>query len=71
MNISLFSKTPTVMVLDNRGLTVRDITYHRHPDTPKVTNERITRAFSTMPAASLPAAPTRACIKHSGQTSAA
>ncbi|HDX4396578.1 TPA: RHS repeat protein, partial [Enterobacter bugandensis] len=28
---------------DNRGLTVRDIAYHRHPDTPDVTCERITR----------------------------
>ncbi|MDI6539540.1 RHS repeat protein [Pantoea ananatis] len=35
--------TPTVTVLDNRGLTVRDIAYHRHPDTPDVTRERITR----------------------------
>ncbi len=43
MNTSLFSKTPTVTVLDNRGLTVRDIAYHRHPDTPDVTNDRITR----------------------------
>jgi insecticidal toxin complex protein TccC len=40
---SLFSKTPSVKVLDNRGLTVRDIAYHRHPDLPAVTNERITR----------------------------
>lgn len=43
MSISLFSKTPTVTVLDNRGLTVRDIAYHRHPGTLDVTNERITR----------------------------
>src|SRR5690606_8177193 len=43
MSTSLFSKTPTVTVLDNRGLTVRDIAYHRHPDTPDVTSERITR----------------------------
>ncbi|WP_255477992.1 hypothetical protein [Serratia sp. OS31] len=27
MSTSLFSKTPTVTVLDNRGLTVRDIAY--------------------------------------------
>ncbi|ACK45138.1 RHS repeat domain-containing protein [Shewanella baltica] len=40
---SLFSKTPSVKVLDNRGLTVSDIAYHRHPDLPQVTNERITR----------------------------
>lgn len=43
MSTSLFSKTPTVTVLDNRGLTVRDIAYYRHPDPPKVTSERITR----------------------------
>jgi insecticidal toxin complex protein TccC len=43
MSASLFSKTPTVTVLDNRGLTVRDIAYPRHPDTPDVTHERITR----------------------------
>lgn len=43
MNTSLFSKTPTVTVLDNRGLTVRDIAYHRHPGSPDVTSERITR----------------------------
>ncbi|EDZ1188062.1 RHS repeat protein [Salmonella enterica] len=43
MSTSLFSKTPSVTVLDNRGLTVRDIAYHRHPDTPDITSERITR----------------------------
>ncbi|MNG93534.1 tRNA(Glu)-specific nuclease WapA precursor [compost metagenome] len=43
MNTTLFSKTPTVTVLDNRGLTVRDTAYHRHPNMPDVTNERITR----------------------------
>ncbi|HIH1547968.1 TPA: RHS repeat protein, partial [Salmonella enterica] len=43
MSISLYSKTPTVTVLDNRGLTVRDIAYHRHPGSPDVTRERITR----------------------------
>lgn len=41
--ISLYSSTPSVTVLDSRGLTVRDIVYHRHPDTPHTTNERITR----------------------------
>jgi uncharacterized protein RhaS with RHS repeats len=39
--MSVFSHTPTVTVLDNRGLSVRDIAYHRHPDTPEVTRERI------------------------------
>lgn len=43
MSTSLYSKTPTVTVLDNRGLTVRDIAYHRHPGSPDVTSERITR----------------------------
>jgi insecticidal toxin complex protein TccC len=43
MNTSPFSNTPTITVLDNRGLTVRDIAYHRHPDTPDVTSGRITR----------------------------
>lgn len=43
MDTSLFSKTPKVMILDNRGQAVRDIAYHRHPDSPDVTSERITR----------------------------
>ncbi|WP_175628134.1 RHS repeat protein [Yersinia proxima] len=43
MNTLLFSNTPSVTVLDNRGLTVRDIAYHRHPGSPDVTSERITR----------------------------
>ncbi|EIR3035793.1 RHS repeat protein, partial [Salmonella enterica] len=43
MSTSLFSNTPTVTVLDNRGLTVRDNAYYRHPDSPHVTSERITR----------------------------
>ncbi|WP_429837850.1 RHS repeat-associated core domain-containing protein [Enterobacter cloacae] len=43
MSTSLFSKTPTVTVLDNRGLTVRNIAYDRHPESPDITRERITR----------------------------
>ncbi|QHM95138.1 RHS repeat domain-containing protein [Kosakonia sacchari] len=43
MTTSLYVKTPTVVVLNNRGLAVRDIVYHRHPETPDTTNERITR----------------------------
>jgi insecticidal toxin complex protein TccC len=35
--------TPTVTVVDNRGLVVRTIHYHRHPDTPTLTQARITR----------------------------
>ncbi|WP_353739706.1 RHS repeat domain-containing protein [Yersinia nurmii] len=42
MSTSMFSKTPKVTVFDNRGLAVRDIAYHRHPDALEVTNERIT-----------------------------
>uniref|UniRef100_A0A3B0MJ40 Uncharacterized protein n=1 Tax=Arsenophonus endosymbiont of Trialeurodes vaporariorum TaxID=235567 RepID=A0A3B0MJ40_9GAMM len=40
---SLFNGTPTIKIVDNRGLTVREIDYHRHPDSPNITNERITR----------------------------
>lgn len=35
--------TPSVTVLDKRGLTVREIAFHRHPDAPEVTSIRITR----------------------------
>ncbi|MEQ4452067.1 RHS repeat-associated core domain-containing protein [Kosakonia sp. YIM B13605] len=49
MSTSLFSKTPTVTVLDNRGLTVRTLAYHRHPDSPDVTDERITRHQYSLP----------------------
>lgn len=35
--------TPTVTVVDNRGLVARTIHYHRHPDTPTLTQPRITR----------------------------
>ncbi|WP_247715458.1 RHS repeat protein [Morganella morganii] len=40
---TLHKKTPSVTVLSNRGQAVRDIVYHRHPDTPEKTDERITR----------------------------
>ncbi|PDO87671.1 hypothetical protein BK797_05605, partial [Kosakonia sacchari] len=43
MTTSLYVKTPTVVVLNNRGLAVRDIVYHRYPETPDTTDERITR----------------------------
>lgn len=43
MSTPLFSKTPSVTVLDSRGLTVRDLAYHRHPDSPDTTDERIAR----------------------------
>lgn len=35
--------TPEIAVTDNRGLTVRSIAYHRHPNCPDTTDERITR----------------------------
>lgn len=40
---TLHAGTPTLQVTDNRGLTVRTLQYHRHPDTPSVIDERITR----------------------------
>ncbi|MGC6061455.1 RHS repeat-associated core domain-containing protein [Enterobacter kobei] len=43
MSTSLFSKTPTVTVLDNRGLTVRNIAYLRYPGSSEEPDERITR----------------------------
>ncbi|VFS14988.1 Uncharacterised protein [Enterobacter cancerogenus] len=43
MNTALFSRTPSVAVLDNRGVTIRDIAYHCHHNTPDTTDERITR----------------------------
>lgn len=43
MSTSLFSKTPTVTVFDNRGLSILNIAYHRHPESPDVTTECITR----------------------------
>ncbi|PDO85668.1 RHS repeat protein [Kosakonia pseudosacchari] len=45
MSTHLFSKTPSVAILSNLGLTVRDISYCRHPDTPDVMDERITRHY--------------------------
>ncbi|MFZ5937765.1 RHS repeat-associated core domain-containing protein [Pseudomonas sp. HS6-2] len=38
----LYTATPTAQVLDNRNLPIRKLQYHRHPDTPSETNERIT-----------------------------
>ncbi|MGB3431453.1 RHS repeat-associated core domain-containing protein [Achromobacter sp.] len=43
LSSSLHAGTPTVRVVDNRGLMVRTLLYHRHPDTPTATEERITR----------------------------
>ncbi|EOC9367957.1 hypothetical protein ACJCHP_004687 [Enterobacter asburiae] len=46
MSTPLFSKTPTVTVLDNRGLPVRELQYYRHPD-----QLNVSPGISTMPAA--------------------
>lgn len=43
MRTTVHHRTPSVSVLDNRGLTVRTLSYHRHPGTPGITDERITR----------------------------
>ncbi|TCC09169.1 RHS repeat protein, partial [Kosakonia quasisacchari] len=43
MGTSLFSKTPSVTAFDNRGRVIRNIAWHRHPDFPDITDERITR----------------------------
>lgn len=43
VDYSLYEKTPEVSVIDNRGQIVREIRYHRHPDTPEVTDEQIIR----------------------------
>ncbi|EPP1216389.1 RHS repeat-associated core domain-containing protein [Morganella morganii] len=40
---TLHKKTPSVTVLSNRRQAVRNIGYHRHPDTSDKTDERITR----------------------------
>ncbi|ATM99370.1 hypothetical protein CRN77_06370 [Proteus vulgaris] len=42
-NQQLHTRTPTVVVHDNRGSTIREISYCRHPDTVNQTDERITR----------------------------
>ncbi|UBM27366.1 RHS repeat protein [Pseudomonas sp. p1(2021b)] len=39
---ALNKSTPTVTVVDNRGLTVRIVTYHRHPDVPQAAEQRST-----------------------------
>lgn len=43
MSSSVHSHTPSVVAVDSRGLTLRDIAYHRHPGTPGLTDSRITR----------------------------
>lgn len=39
----LNTRTPTVVVHDNRGSTIREMSYCRHPDAINKTDERITR----------------------------
>ncbi|MGA6366664.1 RHS repeat-associated core domain-containing protein [Proteus penneri] len=43
LNQQLHTRTPTVVVHDNRGSAIREINYCRHPDTVNQTDERITR----------------------------
>lgn len=43
-DMTLHSRTPVVGVTDSRGLTVRTLTYHRHPDTPETLDERLTHS---------------------------
>lgn len=43
LNKQLHTRTPTVVVHDNRGSAIREISYCRHPDTVNQTDERITR----------------------------
>lgn len=42
-NSSIHQNTPSVSILDNRGLTVRDIAWYRHPGSPDVTAVRLIR----------------------------
>lgn len=42
MSQSTFSKTPSVNIYDNRQRIVREVSYHRHPETVEITDEYIT-----------------------------
>ncbi|NBM87294.1 hypothetical protein GWI73_13880, partial [Proteus sp. G2661] len=42
-NQLLHTRTPSVVVYDNRGSSIREISYCRHPDSLDKTDERITR----------------------------
>ena len=44
---ALCRNTPRLTVIDNRGLAIRDVRYHRHHDTLTQTDERITRHYYT------------------------
>ncbi|MBN4866757.1 MULTISPECIES: RHS repeat-associated core domain-containing protein [Providencia] len=41
MTFLLSTKTPTIDVVDNRGLNIRTFEYHRHPNALNMTDERI------------------------------
>ena len=43
--------TPQLAVHDSRGLVIRNVRYHCHPDTPTQTDERITRHAYSAPGA--------------------
>ncbi len=63
---TLYTKTPTVMVLDNRGQTVRDIHYHRHPNTqPPIS---VSPAISSTPLGNGFRVLTHVCLSYSRQT---
>lgn len=61
MKTSVFSSTPAVAVHDARGLSIRELQYHRHPDHLAVTGTRITRHQNDVRGFWREAA-TRACI---------
>ncbi|WP_395593402.1 RHS repeat-associated core domain-containing protein [Pseudomonas sp. B26140] len=42
LKTSLHANTPSITVFDARNLRIRDLCYHRHPDSPTITSERIT-----------------------------
>ncbi|MDE9539216.1 RHS repeat protein [Xenorhabdus bovienii] len=52
MSQTLYSGTPSVVVMDNRGLNIRTVQYYRHPDTLGLTDERI--SFSQYTQAGFP-----------------
>ncbi|CNK29564.1 insecticidal toxin [Yersinia pseudotuberculosis] len=65
MNTSLFSKTPAVTVLDNRGLSVRSIAI----PTRRMTQVSVSPITSMMPVVSSRKAPIPACTTLVGRTS--
>ncbi|MBG2877663.1 hypothetical protein I4619_18840, partial [Proteus alimentorum] len=45
LNQQLHTRTPSVVVYDNRRLTIREISYCRHLDIINKTDERITHHY--------------------------